>query len=104
MNDGDKLYLQTQVDLTSLARQINELNLDEFINRIEKTENMGWFLQPTAMKRGHKALSAMKSMATSARALQKAFREAVPVLEKEGEKTTFEEKMLMVERISELDK
>ena len=69
MTDED--YLQAQEHLLLLAGMIQLLDLEGFLDRIERADNVGWFRDPTLWRDAHDDLYALRDLAMAALSFKK---------------------------------
>lgn len=74
-------YLQTQQHLVLLAGMVRQLDLGEFLSRIEKADGIAPILDPTLWMKGHSRLDAIRDLARGAAAFRAASEKFLKTME-----------------------
>ena len=74
MTMTDEEYQQTQETLIVLARIVDQINLAQFINRIERAESVGPILNPSLLQLASGKLANVKRLAVAALEFQREVR------------------------------
>lgn len=68
-----KEYMQTQMALVQIGKQVKALKLDEFLRAIKNAESAAPILDPTLFRRAQENLQAIKELAESFKTVQDKF-------------------------------